>query len=102
MGMRWKAVVSVFVDGRKLHEQNVPELPVVSYAVPALVAIGQARYFHRPPRNPLVRLVRRLALKGSLRTLQDMQPTSGGYLEAVPLTSFVVTTTGPSLLRRTS
>ena len=28
-------------------------LPVVSYAMPALVAIGQARYFHRPPRNPL-------------------------------------------------
>jgi squalene-hopene/tetraprenyl-beta-curcumene cyclase len=28
-------------------------LPVVSYAIPALVAVGQARYFHRWPRNPL-------------------------------------------------
>ena len=65
-------------------------LPVVSYAIPALVAIGQARYFHRPPWNPLTRLLRRAAIKPSLRVLEKMQPTSGGYLEAVPLTSFVV------------
>jgi squalene-hopene/tetraprenyl-beta-curcumene cyclase len=65
-------------------------LPVVSYAIPALVAVGQARYFHRWPRNPLVWLVRRLAVRRSLRTLASMQPPSGGFLEAVPLTSFVV------------
>ena len=65
-------------------------LPVVSYAIPALVAIGQARYFHRPPRNPLTRLLRRAAIKPSLRVLETMQPASGGYLEAIPLTSFVV------------
>jgi squalene-hopene/tetraprenyl-beta-curcumene cyclase len=65
-------------------------LPVVSYAVPALVAIGQAKFFHHAPRNPLVWLVRRLAVRRSLRTLARMQPGSGGFLEAVPLTSFVV------------
>ena len=65
-------------------------LPVVSYAIPALVAIGQARYFHRPPWNPFTRLLRRSAIKPSLRVLETMQPASGGYLEAVPLTSFVV------------
>jgi len=65
-------------------------LPVVSYAVPALVAIGQARYFHGKPLNPLTRLVRRLALRGSLKTLERMQPAGGGFLEATPLTSFVV------------
>jgi squalene-hopene/tetraprenyl-beta-curcumene cyclase len=65
-------------------------LPVVSYAVPALVAVGQARYFHRRPRNPFTWLVRRLSVRGSLQTLQRMQPASGGFLEAVPLTSFVV------------
>ena len=27
-------------------------LPVVSYAIPALVAIGQARFHHRPPDKP--------------------------------------------------
>ncbi|MBN2475016.1 MAG: squalene--hopene cyclase [Pirellulales bacterium] len=65
-------------------------LPVVSYAIPALVAIGQARFFHGKPRNPLTRLIRSLAVGGSLRTLRRMQPSSGGYLEATPLTSFVV------------
>lgn len=65
-------------------------LPVVSYAVPALVAIGQARYVHRRPRNPLAWLVRRWAIRPTLRTLAAMQPASGGYLEATPLTSFVV------------
>lgn len=65
-------------------------LPVVSYAIPALVAIGQARYFHRPPWDPLVRWIRRLAVEPSLRVLARMQPESGGFLEATPLTSFVV------------
>ncbi|HEX7446722.1 MAG TPA: prenyltransferase/squalene oxidase repeat-containing protein [Pirellulales bacterium] len=65
-------------------------LPVVSYAVPALVAIGQARYFHRLPLNPLVRLWRGAAVRRSLRVLEQMQPASGGFLEATPLTSFVV------------
>jgi squalene-hopene/tetraprenyl-beta-curcumene cyclase len=64
-------------------------LPVVSYALPALIAIGQAGYRHRPPRNPLSRLVRPLAAGRSLRVLEAIQPSSGGFLEAVPLTSFV-------------
>lgn len=65
-------------------------MPVVSYAIPALVAIGQARFFHRPPRLPWMRLARQWARGPSLEVLQRMQPASGGYLEAVPLTSFVV------------
>src|SRR6516164_714055 len=64
-------------------------LPVVSYALPALIAIGQAVYHHRPPWNPLTRLVRRLAIGKSLRVLRKIQPSSGGFLEATPLTSFV-------------
>ena len=64
-------------------------IPVVSYALPALIAIGQAVYHHRPPWNPLMRLVRRLAIGKSLRVLQKIQPSSGGFLEATPLTSFV-------------
>jgi squalene-hopene/tetraprenyl-beta-curcumene cyclase len=65
-------------------------LPVVSYALPALIAIGQVRHHHRPTRNPLARLARAAAREPSLRILHGMQPESGGYLEAVPLTSFVV------------
>ncbi|HEY2412103.1 MAG TPA: prenyltransferase/squalene oxidase repeat-containing protein [Pirellulaceae bacterium] len=65
-------------------------MPVVSYAIPALVAIGQARFHHAPPRNPLTRLIRQLSISRSLKVLRRMQPDSGGYLEATPLTSFVV------------
>jgi squalene-hopene/tetraprenyl-beta-curcumene cyclase len=64
-------------------------LPVVSYALPALIAVGQLVYYHRPPWNPIVRLLRRLALDKSLQVLESIQPESGGFLEAVPLTSFV-------------
>ncbi len=64
--------------------------PVVSYAIPALVAVGQARFHNRPPLNPITRFIRRLAVKPSLDVLAQMQPESGGYLEATPLTSFVV------------
>lgn len=65
-------------------------MPVVSYAIPALVAIGQARFFHAPPLHPIVRFVRKLCVERSLDVLHKMQPASGGFLEAVPLTSFVV------------
>ncbi len=70
------------------------QLPVVSYAIPALVAIGQAQYYHRPPRNPLLKILRAAARQPTLRVLTRMQPTSGGYLEAVPLTSFVLMSLG--------
>ncbi len=64
-------------------------LPVVSYALPALIAIGQVRHHFVKPRNPLVRMVRRLAIEKSLAKLEKIQPASGGFLEAAPLTSFV-------------
>lgn len=64
-------------------------MPVVSYALPALIAIGQARFHHAPPRNPFDRLVLRAARAKTLRVLQSTQPPSGGFLEAIPLTSFV-------------
>ncbi len=64
-------------------------LPVVSYALPALIAIGQARFHHRPPRFWPLRGLRRLAISRSLKLLERIQPTSGGFLEAAPLTSFV-------------
>ena len=65
-------------------------LPVVSYAIPALVAIGQAKFHHCPPGNPVTRWIRGAARKRSLAILEAIQPASGGFLEATPLTSFVV------------
>ena len=64
-------------------------LPVVSYALPALIAIGLVRHRRRPSRNPLVRLVRSAATTHVLKTLDALQPRNGGFLEATPLTSFV-------------
>ncbi len=64
-------------------------LPVVSYALPALIAIGQVRHHFVKPWNPLVRIVRNLAIENSLAVLEKVQPASGGFLEAAPLTSFV-------------
>lgn len=64
-------------------------LPVVSYALPALIAIGQVRHHHAPPRNPIAKFVRDCARKKSLRVLENIQPSGGGFLEAAPLTSFV-------------
>ncbi|MEI6072160.1 MAG: prenyltransferase/squalene oxidase repeat-containing protein [Verrucomicrobiae bacterium] len=64
-------------------------LPVVSYALPALIAIGQARHHFRPSRNPLLRRLRDAVRDSTLRTLTRIQPPNGGFLEAVPLTAFV-------------
>ena len=64
-------------------------LPVVSYALPALIAIGQVKHHHRPSWNPIVRFIRNRAIKKSLQVLDRIQPPNGGFLEAAPLTSFV-------------
>ncbi len=68
---------------------NLMQLPVVSYAIPALVAIGQVKFKFDPPWDPVRRGIRQASIAPSLRVLEKMQPASGGYLEAVPLTSFV-------------
>lgn len=64
-------------------------LPVVSYALPALIAIGQVRHHFAPTWNPLARVVRNVSVEPSLRVLERIQPPNGGFLEAAPLTSFV-------------
>lgn len=65
-------------------------LPVVSYALPALIAIGYARFFHARPAwwNPLGWL-RGILWQRISPMLKFLQPSTGGYLEATPLTSFV-------------
>lgn len=65
-------------------------MPVVSYAIPALVAIGQARHFLGPKTWLPVRFIRSAAVSRTMTVLRRMQPDSGGYLEATPLTSFVL------------
>ncbi len=60
-------------------------LPVVSYALPALIAVGLYQWRRRGGGG-----VQAAAVSAVLRRLERIQPASGGYLEAVPLTAFVV------------
>ena len=64
------------------------DMQVVSYALPALIAIGQVRHALAPTWSVLTPL-RNAAREPTLRTLAAIQPDNGGYLEATPLTSFV-------------
>ena len=61
-------------------------LPVVSYAIPALIAIGICQM---QKRGGFLSPVRRLFVPKAMRVLLRMQPADGGFLEAAPLTAFV-------------
>lgn len=63
--------------------------PVVSCALPALIAVGQVRDHRLATRNPITRMARRLTRARTMGILHRIQPSSGGFLEAVPLTAFV-------------
>jgi squalene-hopene/tetraprenyl-beta-curcumene cyclase len=64
-------------------------LPVVSYAIPALIAIGLVHHRRGPESgSPRARLRTRLTPR-CMRILETMQPEGGGFLEATPLTAFV-------------
>lgn len=61
-------------------------LPVVSYAIPALIAIGICQ-MHK--KGGLLTPIRKLFVPKAMRVLLRMQPVDGGFLEAAPLTAFV-------------
>jgi squalene-hopene/tetraprenyl-beta-curcumene cyclase len=63
------------------------KLPVVSYAIPALIAVGILRY--KKGKKNILSPVRRSFINKSLKVLVKLQPDNGGFLEAAPLTAFV-------------
>lgn len=63
-------------------------MEVVSYALPALIAVGVLLHHKHPTRNPLLRALRTLVAGPAVRRLVRLQPASGGFLEATPLTAF--------------
>jgi squalene-hopene/tetraprenyl-beta-curcumene cyclase len=65
-------------------------LPVVSHALPILIATGQLKLRHERPKNPITRLLRMAARSSSLAVLERMQPEHGGFMESTPLTAFVL------------
>ncbi|MBN2434614.1 MAG: squalene--hopene cyclase [Spirochaetes bacterium] len=64
-------------------------LQVVSYAIPALIAVGIVCLKKKRKSNPFLRFIRYRLVKKALCRLQSLMPQSGGFLEAVPLTGFV-------------
>lgn len=99
-------ILTVLAVAGRVPWQLVPQLPfelaafpqswfrrlnlrVVSYALPALIAIGQVRHRLRPSRNLLAVMIRRTVSTKTLAVLERIQPDNGGFLEATPLTSFV-------------
>ncbi|MBR3454863.1 MAG: squalene--hopene cyclase [Bacteroidaceae bacterium] len=61
-------------------------LPVVSYAIPALIAVG---ILQNRKRHTWLSPVREKFVPKSLKVLTTLQPEDGGFLEAAPLTAFV-------------
>ncbi len=88
----WRDVPSLPFEAALLPHRayRFARLPVVSYALPALIAVGQLRHRHRPTRWPILRQVRDLARRPTLGKLATLQPDNGGFLEAAPLTAFVL------------
>ncbi len=66
------------------------QLPVVSYALPALIAIGRVIHRFSPSKNAVLRWIRDCAEDKAMEVLERIQPANGGFLEATPLTSFVL------------
>lgn len=64
-------------------------LQVVSYALPALVAVGIYIFKKKNNSNFLVRTIRNRSINPALSKLSGLMPESGGFLEAIPLTAFV-------------
>lgn len=88
----WRQVPALPFEYLALPQQTYCrlQLPVVSYALPVLAAVGQLKFHYDPPRNPVTHLLRLAARKRTLSTLERMQPESGGYLESPTLTAFIV------------
>lgn len=67
-------------------------LSVVSYAIPALISMGLIRQKMVPPKNSIIRLINNALESKLLKVLSEKQPDNGGFLEAIPLTAFVLMT----------
>ena len=63
------------------------QLPVVSYAIPALIAVGILRY--KKGSKGVLSPIRDMFIPKCLQVLKKLQPADGGFLEAAPLTAFV-------------
>jgi squalene-hopene/tetraprenyl-beta-curcumene cyclase len=66
------------------------QMPVVRPATPILLAVGRAKFHHDPPRNPLMRLLRRSMRANCVSMLEQLQAADDSFLASTPMTAFVV------------
>lgn len=64
-------------------------MQVVSYAIPALVAVGIYTFKKKSRSNLLIKSIRSKSIAPAIKKLNGLVPESGGFLEAIPLTAFV-------------
>lgn len=88
LGDDWSVIPQLPFELAALPHQfyKLIRLPVVSYALPALIAIGLVRHVHHPSK---LAFYRNALIPRVLKILQTIQPESGGFIEAIPLTGFV-------------
>ncbi len=78
------------------------KLEVVSYALPALISIGLVKYLKYHHRINLFGWLRKFCKSKVLKILASIQPENGGFLEATPLTGFVLLSLSESDLKNIS
>ena len=84
----WKYVARLPYEAALLPQNffKYLKLPVVSYAIPALISIGILK--HKKNAEGNINFVSKKIIAKCLKNLFDIQPENGGFLEAIPLTSF--------------
>lgn len=65
-------------------------LSMVSYAITALIAMGLIRQQNYLSKNPFILVLNKIINPVVLKVLSEKQPHHGGFLEAAPLTGFVL------------
>ncbi len=90
-GSQWSNIPQLPFELAALPQRlfNWLRLPVVSYAIPALIAVGLVRFRNAGKGFWPLSFMRRLVTPLVMRKLSGMQPENGGFLEAAPLTGFV-------------
>jgi squalene-hopene/tetraprenyl-beta-curcumene cyclase len=88
----WRQVPALAFEAACLPERWQRKLvsPSAPHELPAYVAIGLAKFYHDPPRNPPTRLLRRAMRSRGIFVLERLQNEDGGFTGSIPLTSFVV------------
>ena len=87
--LRWEGIPDLPLELALLPRWLFPllRLHVVSYALPALIGVGLGVHAHAP--QGLRWRLRQWATTRVLNRLICLQPEHGGFLDAIPLTSFV-------------